>query len=448
MMATAFLGYVLPYGQMSLWGLPLIAPDAYLIPLLNKFIFVMQECLKVGNMDLITQFQGRYYKQKRGLAMGVADSPDLANLYGWAFEKDSCLLTDDRCEFYGRYIDDIISIVYADSDVEAYNYVSSNVSFDGCVIEWSTGVKSTPFLDMTVSLRDSQIHFKPYKKDHNHMERVPWISHHPYDVKRGTFIGELSRLAGLSSEVVSYRESVQDLVDLYANRGYPVELVNAWSKKYMRERWLKRPHAPEALKAKTVESDDSNGVLVLKSHYNQAWNYFNAKELGEQMLGYWRSWYEHAERGSYNNEYPPWEGNLPESLGAQARYLTEVTSSTGSIEMIPDLRKILITEYRVLVSKKRTRNMLDLASLWKKLVLQKVEDNVITEPSKAPVKRIVKPPKKKVIAPWEREALRNIAADERRVDAQRRYMLNWRSNAGRSIHQRSSSEERDKPFFG
>ena len=47
MMATAFLGYVLPYGQMSLWGLPLIAPDAYLIPLLNKFIFVMQECLGI-----------------------------------------------------------------------------------------------------------------------------------------------------------------------------------------------------------------------------------------------------------------------------------------------------------------------------------------------------------------------------------------------------------------
>ena len=31
MMATGFLGYVLPFGQMSLWGMPLIAPDAYLI---------------------------------------------------------------------------------------------------------------------------------------------------------------------------------------------------------------------------------------------------------------------------------------------------------------------------------------------------------------------------------------------------------------------------------
>ena len=32
---------------MSLWGLPLIAPDAYLIPLLHKLIFFMQECLGI-----------------------------------------------------------------------------------------------------------------------------------------------------------------------------------------------------------------------------------------------------------------------------------------------------------------------------------------------------------------------------------------------------------------
>ena len=31
MMATAFLGYVLPYGQMSLWGWPIIAPNAYIL---------------------------------------------------------------------------------------------------------------------------------------------------------------------------------------------------------------------------------------------------------------------------------------------------------------------------------------------------------------------------------------------------------------------------------
>ena len=42
MMAIGFLGYVLPYGQMSLWGLPKIAPNAYS---LQNFIFIFKECL-------------------------------------------------------------------------------------------------------------------------------------------------------------------------------------------------------------------------------------------------------------------------------------------------------------------------------------------------------------------------------------------------------------------
>ncbi len=43
MIITGFLGYVLPYGQMSLWGWPLIAPNAYLI--LNNFNFIVSGCL-------------------------------------------------------------------------------------------------------------------------------------------------------------------------------------------------------------------------------------------------------------------------------------------------------------------------------------------------------------------------------------------------------------------
>jgi hypothetical protein len=47
-------------------------------------VFLM--CLRTGNKDLITRFKDLVYKQRSGLAMGVADSPDLANLFGWFFE--------------------------------------------------------------------------------------------------------------------------------------------------------------------------------------------------------------------------------------------------------------------------------------------------------------------------------------------------------------------------
>ena len=38
------------------------------------------------NTEVIFIHNDQLYEQTRGLAMGVADSPDLANLYGWWFE--------------------------------------------------------------------------------------------------------------------------------------------------------------------------------------------------------------------------------------------------------------------------------------------------------------------------------------------------------------------------
>jgi len=81
--------------------------------------------------------------------MGVADSPNLANLFGYYFERLHGVLTNPKIPFYGRYIDDCLAIVYATSEQEALNIVSS-ITFDGCVIEWNVSYSNQPFLDMCV----------------------------------------------------------------------------------------------------------------------------------------------------------------------------------------------------------------------------------------------------------------------------------------------------------
>jgi hypothetical protein len=58
----------------------------------NEAKAFFRQCLEVGNTQLLTQFQDMFYEQLRGLAMGVADSPDLANLYGAYFEKRAKIL--------------------------------------------------------------------------------------------------------------------------------------------------------------------------------------------------------------------------------------------------------------------------------------------------------------------------------------------------------------------
>jgi hypothetical protein len=327
---------------------------------------VFLRCLQTGNKDLVTQYKDLVYKQRNGLAMGVADSPDLANLYGWFFERQSQILSHPLVPFYGRFIDDIIGIVYASSETEALT-IMSIIKFNGCVIEWSASNHYTPFLDMTI-YRDSDnlLQHMPYRKARSHQERIPWISHHPLDVKRGTYIGEMSRLATLCSLHSHYVDAIKGLCALYIARGYPSNLVINWTKSNMSQRWQKRL---------TDNRREHEGVLVLKSEFNTAWNYFSAKELGDTVLGYWRSWLAAAESGAYSARYPMFTGDCGDLAGTDAALSVVVGTPTGPLP-IPDVRKIDLAQ-KVIVSRKRTRNLFDLTSLWKKTVLQKLEEDVL-----------------------------------------------------------------------
>ena len=300
--------------------------------------------------------------------MGVADSPDLANLYGWYFEREAGILSDPTIPYYGRYIDDCFAIVYANSEAEALANVSNTIKFDGCVIEWDAGF-SAPFLDMLlyVDVTTGKLEHMPYRKARSHQERVPWISHHPIDVKRGTFIGEMSRLATLCSKLEHYKDAMASLAGLYVQRGYPQDLVYHWLRDNISKRWENRLNA---------EKPERSDVLVLKSEFNTAWNYFSARELGDTVLGFWRTSMERADSGHFDAQYPIYP---PESNDLVATVRPELTTlvlaTDGNRYPVPDIRKLDILNRRMIVSRKRTRNLFDLTSLWKKTVLHKYEND-------------------------------------------------------------------------
>jgi hypothetical protein len=328
------------------------------------------DALRTGNKNLVLQFNNQYYLQKNGLAMGVADSPDLATLYGWAFERQCNVMADPKIPFYGRYIDDILMIVYASSEAEALQ-IASIVQFDNCKIEWGASNHFTTFLDMTL-YRDSEnrVQHMPFRKLRSHQERIPWISHHPLDVKRGTYIGEMSRLATLCSKHSHYVDAIKSLCSLYLARGYPKDLVLKWTKDNFQVRWHKRL---------TISStkQEHGDILVLKSEFNTAWNYFSAKELGDTILGYWRGWLAAAESGSWSARYPDEREvcDLHETPADSCLLL----GSSGDQWLMPDVRKINFANKRILVSRKRTRNLLDLTSLWKKTVLSTLDNDASTQ---------------------------------------------------------------------
>jgi len=309
-------------------------------------------CLQVANTDLITQFQGVVYKQLNGLAMGVSDSPHLANLYGTYFEELAGVLHHNDIFFYGRYIDDCLAIVYAESEEQAVTLLKDMIQFDNCVITWDCSDSHQPFLDMTLYKDDKNtLQHMPYRKNGNHQERIPWISAHPYDVKRGTFLGEMSRLATLSSTIDSYLAAMRGLVALYIRRGYPADDVHNWLYKNLSKRWESR----------LSQNDDHERakVLVLKTQYNLAWNYFNAQKLGDVIFNYWKEWLLRSTLKEFNAEFP-----APSEKDAAT--VADVNFSDSDI-----------LNSRLILSRKRTRNFIDLSNLWKRTVLHGIEGQAL-----------------------------------------------------------------------
>ena len=94
------------------------------------------------------------------------------------------------------------------------------------------------------------------------------------------------------------------------------------------------------------------------------------------MLGYWRTWLAKAEAGIVDLEYPQYStmetdiGDLEDVHGA---WVTTVVDSSGKKFSVPSVSKLRMTERRVLVSKKRTKNLFDFTTRWKQHVLRRYE---------------------------------------------------------------------------
>lgn len=208
---------------------------------------------------------------------------------------------------------------------------------------------------------DRSLQHMPYRKAGNSQERIPWISSHPYDVKRGTFLGEMSRLATLSSKIEHYSVAMRALVTLYIHRGYPVDEVHKWLYSNITKRWKSR--------LTNTHVTESTDILVLKTQYNLTWNYFNATQLGDVIFGYWREWLERADAGNHNLEFP-----APDLEDWRAPRRREV----GAVDTW-DLRKTSLFNSRIIVSRKRTRNFMDISNLWKKTVLENLEEQTLDD---------------------------------------------------------------------
>ena len=124
-------------------------------------------------------FQGQYYQQMEGAAMGSPLSPIVANIFMENFEKVALETTPHPPSLWQTFVDDTFAILEAQHKDEFFHHINSldeNIKFtakttkaDGCI----------PFLDTLVTPQsDGSLQTKVYRKPTHTNQYLQWDSHH------------------------------------------------------------------------------------------------------------------------------------------------------------------------------------------------------------------------------------------------------------------------------
>jgi hypothetical protein len=216
------------------------------------------------------EFNGSYYKQVNGIAMGTACAPAFANLFMYLAERK---FFDDNASqtlpiYYGRYIDDIFMIFKGThSELQSFlnKFDSTRPYHNELKITWQFSPMSIEFLDLVVHVqRDkNRIEFSTHQKPLNKYLYVPFCSYHPRDSKTGFIKAELIRYVRNSSTYHSFATIAKKFFTRLRARGYPPRyLIWVFSKVFYNKR-------SEYLQGSKHNYDSS--MIPFVTTYNPLW---------------------------------------------------------------------------------------------------------------------------------------------------------------------------------
>ena len=124
-------------------------------------------------------FQGQYYEQTQGAAMGSPVSPVLANLYMEFFEDRALSTAVNPPRWWKRFVDDTFVILKKDKKEEFLQHINSVDPSIQFTTEEQKEDGSMPFLDILVTPQeDGTLTSKAYRKPTHTYQYLQWDSHH------------------------------------------------------------------------------------------------------------------------------------------------------------------------------------------------------------------------------------------------------------------------------
>jgi len=227
-----------------------------------------------------TEFNGKTYKQKTGIAMGNNLSVAAANLYMLNNEKR---IKNILSKFitYRRYIDDYFLIYQGDSKDELdklllkFNQPDSNIQ-----INWEISNEQVNFLDIQIRLENNQFLTKLYCKPSNVYQYIPFQSFHCINTHKGWIYAEILRIFKLTSQKRDFIISTQLFYNNLRSRGFPPNFINPiffkWNYEKIEENTM--------INLLTNKTKTKNEKIILKFTNSPFLNNINPMKMFERYL--------------------------------------------------------------------------------------------------------------------------------------------------------------------
>ena len=143
--------------------------------------------LEFGITNTYFLFQGKYYEQVQGVAMGFPISPLIANMFMEEFEVKALSTCTDPPSLWLRFVDDTFVITKSEHSQPLLKHINSQDPHKQFTVE-PTQQEPLPFLDTFVTIEpdntfSTTVHRKPTHTD----QYLHWDSNHHIPVKQSVY---------------------------------------------------------------------------------------------------------------------------------------------------------------------------------------------------------------------------------------------------------------------
>ena len=176
-------------------------------------------------------FQGKYYQQAQGAAMGSPISPLIANIFMEEFEvKPSS--PSPTPSLWLRFVDDIFVINKAEHSQDLLQHINNQDPHIQFTVE-PTQQGSLPFLDTLVTIQpDNTLSTSVYRKPTHTDQYLHWDSNHHITVKQSVFNTLAHRAKTVSSTQDLLDKELSHIKTALHHCQFPAWALNQWEHKF------------------------------------------------------------------------------------------------------------------------------------------------------------------------------------------------------------------------